>query len=475
MEKQNESGVQEDLTYETVLVFEENKRKHLPVPADGIDFWMAVAYAVVGYSFVYVFSSDHFAWKFSVFTAVYAVAVLAYLTLKKRKVPKESWFWLAMMLGSGIPYGFYTAMPFFQVPGTAALAAYWTLSAGGCLIEDGRTSQWAAADFWNSIWKVPFGNFTCFFHVLSGGGEEMTEDQNALSGEVQEKKKNVETAEAGKKNLRRAGVRKLGAILFGVILAVPVLLIVLPLLSSADDNFNRLIVSFLVSLSENVLSFVLRAVCSIPVTAYLFGLIYGCIYRRKTDGIRRESVQAAGEGVRIISDAAVNTALLILSACYVLFIVLQAQYLFSAFAGVRPDTYTYSEYARKGFFELCAVAAVNLAVLLLANLFTKTKREQNRGLRILNLVIAVLTLLLIATAMSKMVLYISAYGLTIKRIITMTFMSWMAVVFLLWCAGQRQKLPLIRAAWMSGTGLYVLLCVLPLEQIVSVFNRLFYG
>ena len=87
MEKQNESGVQEDLTYETVLVFEENKRKHLPVPADGTDFWMAVAYAVIGYSFVYVFSSDHFAWKFSVFTAVYAAAVLAYLTLKKRKVP----------------------------------------------------------------------------------------------------------------------------------------------------------------------------------------------------------------------------------------------------------------------------------------------------------------------------------------------------------------------------------------------------
>ena len=448
MDKQNQPGVQTALASETVLISasgRENEEKRPPVPADSTDFWFAVIYTVVGYSLAYLFSSDGFGWKFSVFTAVYALAALSYLFRKKKKIPKESWFWLAMMLGSGLPYGFYTAMPVFQVLGTAALAAYWTLAAGGCLLENDRTSQWAAADFWNGIWRIPFGNFACYFHVLAGGGE---------------------------KTSQKAGVRKLGAILCGFLLAIPVLLVVLPLLSSADDNFSRLLTGFMDNFSENVLSFVLRAVFSLPVTAYLFGLAYGCVHRRKTDRIRREAVRRTGDRVRMVPDAAVYTALLTISVCYVLFMVLQGQYLFSAFAGIRPEMYTYSEYARKGFFELCGVAAVNLAVLLAANLFTKTDREYNRTLRWLNLLISVLTLLLIGTAASKMVLYISAYGLTIRRIQTMVFMGWLAVVFLLWCAGQREKLPMIRTAVMSGAGLYVLLCVLPLEEIVTVVNAM---
>ena len=448
MDQQNQPGVQTALASETVLISasgRENEEKRPPVPADSTDFWFAVIYTVVGYSLAYLFSSDGFGWKFSVFTAVYALAALSYLFRKKKKIPKESWFWLAMMLGSGLPYGFYTAMPVFQVLGTAALAAYWTLAGGRCLLENDRTSQWAAADFWNGIWRIPFGNFACYFQVLAGGGE---------------------------KTSQKAGVRKLGAILCGFLLAIPVLLVVLPLLSSADDNFSRLLTGFMDNFSENVLSFVLRTVFSLPVTAYLFGLAYGCVHRRKTDRIRREAVRRTGDRVRMVPDAAVYTALLTISVCYVLFMVLQGQYLFSAFAGIRPEMYTYSEYARKGFFELCGVAAVNLAVLLAANLFTKTDREHNRTLRWLNLLISVLTLLLIGTAASKMVLYISAYGLTIRRIQTMVFMGWLAVVFLLWCAGQREKLPMIRTAVMSGAGLYVLLCVLPLEEIVTVVNAM---
>lgn len=448
MDQQNQPGVQTALASETALISASgrgNEEKRPPVPADSTDFWFAVIYTVVGYSLAYLFSSDGFGWKFSVFTAVYALVALSYLFRKKKKIPKESWFWLAMMLGSGLPYGFYTAMPVFQVLGTAALAAYWTLAAGGCLLENDRTSQWAAADFWNGIWRIPFGNFACYFHVLAGGGE---------------------------KTSQKAGVRKLGAILCGFLLAIPVLLVVLPLLSSADNNFSRLLTGFMDNFSENVLSFVLRAVFSLPVTAYLFGLAYGCVHCRKTDRIRREAVRRTGDRVRMVPDAAVYTALLTISVCYVLFMVLQGQYLFSAFAGIRPEMYTYSEYARKGFFELCGVAAVNLAVLLAANLFTKTDREYNRTLRWLNLQISVLTLLLIGTAASKMVLYISAYGLTIRRIQTMVFMGWLAVVFLLWCAGQREKLPMIRTAVMSGAGLYVLLCVLPLEEIVTVVNAM---
>lgn len=76
--------------------------------------------------------------------------------------------------------------------------------------------------------------------------------------------------------------------------------------------------------------------------------------------------------------------------------------------------------------------------------------------------------------MSKMILYISAYGLTEKRITTMVFMAWLAIVFVLWCACQRRKLPMIRTAVMSGSAFYVMLCVLPLERIVTAINGIFF-
>lgn len=488
MEKMNQPGAQEILACETAPILREKEEKRPSVPSDSKDFWLAVFCTVLGFCVIWMFSSSGFARKCSVLTAGYVVLVLAYFLGKRKKPAAESWFWLAMTLGSGLPYGWYTAMPFLQFLGTAALAAYWTLTAGGCLMENGRTSQWAAADFWNSVWKVPFRNFGCYFHVMAGAGEEPEQKpaqslaQNPAEAEGEDVRSVGEMyAHCGKaerrtkaKTLRRTGIRRMGSVLLGMFLAVPVLLVVLPLLSSADDTFRGLIQGFLEHISENVLIFAVRAVCSIPVTAYLFGAIYGCVHKRKTDGISRESVRRAGEHVRILSNTAVNTALLIVCGCYGCFLVLQGKYLFSAFAGIRPEAYTYAEYARKGFFELCAVAAVNLAVLLLANLFSKTERENNRALRGMNLLLSVQTLLLIATAMSKMLLYMSAYGLTVRRIHTMTFMIWLAVVFFLWCAGQKQKLPMIRMAVMSGAGLYVMLCVLPVEKIAEIFNMVFF-
>lgn len=61
-----------------------------------------------------------------------------------------------------------------------------------------------------------------------------------------------------------------------------------------------------------------------------------------------------------------------------------------------------------------------------------------------------------------------------KRITTMVFMAWLAIVFVLWCACQRRKLPMIRTAVMSGSAFYVILCVLPLERIVTAINGIFF-
>jgi hypothetical protein len=114
---------------------------------------------------------------------------------------------------------------------------------------------------------------------------------------------------------------------------------------------------------------------------------------------------------------------------YVLFFVLQLKYFISAFTGVLPEAYSYAEYARKGFFELSVIAVINLLILLLINFLSKQSGENKPVLlKVYSVLIAVFTILLIATALSKMILYINNYGLTQLRVYTSWFMLLLAVV-----------------------------------------------
>ena len=123
--------------------------------------------------------------------------------------------------------------------------------------------------------------------------------------------------------------------------------------------------------------------------------------------------------------------------------MLQGRYLFSAFAGIRPEEFTYSQYARQGFFELC------------------------------DILLSVLTFLIITTAISKMMLYIDAYGLTNKRILTMVFMIWMLIVFGMMIVWQYKVFPIVRISAMVGAVLFTLLCVIPIDYCIHAFNFYF--
>ena len=260
-------------------------------------------------------------------------------------------------------------------------------------------------------------------------------------------------------------------IFLGIVMAVPILLIVLPLLSSADEGFQRILQNSGVYIQEHFLYNLARMILALPVAAYLFGSIYGGIHKRNTDNIDKESLRETSRAVRIVPNTAITTAMLIVCAIYLLFIGLQGKYLFSAFAGIRPENFTYAEYARRGFFELCQTAALNLVLLLGANTFSRKGKEGSAVLRWLNVLLSVLTLLLILTAMSKMVLYIAAFGFTIKRVLTMVFMIWMAVVFTLAIVHQWKKFPVVRICVITGAVLYCTLCILPVEHMMDAYNQ----
>lgn len=457
-ENQDMAGSQSGLSCESAA-------KNSPsLVTDKTDRGFVWIYFILGYIFIYTFTSGDFDVWFSVFAAFYVTAVLVYVLVKGRKLSKESWFWTGIVLAIGLPYGFWSVMPGPQTLAFIVTAAYWTLVVNGCLLDNGKTSQWVMFDMLNALFVVPFCNFLCHGRVLLGtnGGK----NGGNAGGEAQEGNEPGEETKAFEQVNRR--VLYVG---LGLVISLPILVIVIPLLSNADAGFQKLMLNSGMYIEEHFLFTFVRFILSLPVTFYLFGLVFGGFYRRDTDRIDKKRITSMGESVRVVPDAAMYTALIVVCTVYLLFIGLQGKYLFSAFAGIRPEGFTYAEYARRGFFELCQTAALNLFLLLGANIFSKTDKDKNQGLRWLNVVLSVLTLLLITTAMSKMGMYIAAYGLTVKRILTMVFMIWMALVFILVIARQWKLFPLTRICVLTGAVMFCLLCVLPVGEMIDSYNR----
>ena len=228
------------------------------------------------------------------------------------------------------------------------------------------------------------------------------------------------------------------AVLVGILIILPLITAVVNLLMSADWAFENFIGRFYDLLNfDTIITYIGQFIFGIPVAFYLYGLIYGNAKGRYDDKITSSSVDGAAKIMKIAPRLTIYSALTAFNAIYLLFFVVQAAYFFSAFNGTLPETFTYAEYARRGFFELCAVAGINLLVLTISHLTIKREAgEEPKALRLATVTISVFTVLLIVTALSKMGMYINAYGLTLLRVFTSFFMILLLFTFLVICIRQ---------------------------------------
>jgi hypothetical protein len=193
------------------------------------------------------------------------------------------------------------------------------------------------------------------------------------------------------------------------VIFLPIMVVVINLLVAADVAFENFIGNLFYFLRvENVITYIWQFILGIPVAFYLFGLIYGNLKGRHSEAFTAQSLDNAAKAVRIAPKATIYSALASFCLIYLVFFAVQAAYLFSAFRGSLPDVFTYAEYARRGFFELCTVAGINLGVLAVAHLIVRRgPGEEPKALRLVTVAISLFTIMLIATALSKMVMYIN--------------------------------------------------------------------
>ncbi len=217
-------------------------------------------------------------------------------------------------------------------------------------------------------------------------------------------------------------------ILLGLMIAV-VPTIVIMILLSFDEGFSRIVERIFDFDLSGIFRHIGKFILGIPVAMYLFGLLYSASSGRYGRGIDREKCASAAKKVRFAPTSMVCAALTPIICLYGIFFFAQLEYFISAFSGTLPPHFTYAEYAREGFFQLCAVSVLNLIMLACAYLFCRRQDKAPMILRIYCTVLSALTLVLITTALSKMIMYIDTYGLTVRRVLASWFIILLAAIF----------------------------------------------
>lgn len=256
----------------------------------------------------------------------------------------------------------------------------------------------------------------------------------------------------GEENEKKKNLRYL---LLGFLIAVPLLLVIILLLSSADVVFQNLVWRVLGGLDFwNLFLIVLLA-----GAVYLASYAIICALAR-----HRIKEETAPSKQKNPIPAIPVTGLL--AAVYVLFCGIQITYLFLGNRQL-PAGYSWSSYAREGFFQLLFVSILNFLLVL----FCLWMFRANRVLRVLLTVISLCTYIMLASSAYRMLLYIGQYHLTFLRILVLWTLGVMAVLL----AGvivfiHKNSFPLFSFLVAVVTVCYLLLAFARPDAIIARYN-----
>ena len=364
------------------------------------------------------------------FGVIFSVSVLVFYRENLRK--KEHWVWLVCLwvcliceiIGRNQVWD-GSVWLFIH-----CFAIYWVLCLSGHMME-GESSAYLLLDALHGAITYPFKHLLGFLRtqVLWWG---------------------VCQARPGKK--KKSG--NLIYVIFAVCLALILFLVAGKLLVQADANFGSFLENFRIELDfENFSKYFWRFIYSLPVGAYLYGLVVGTnreAMERLT--VQKNGIQTFLNAIRKVP----NGVWLVLTGAFVVFYLMffgvQGSYLFGAFARNLPEGFTVAEYARQGFFELCGIMGLNFCLLWLVCYSSVSPVREKKSSKIMCTVLLAESILFAVTAMSKLILYIDCFGFTPLRLqsfwgVTVLMMGCVCSIVSLWSGKKTARV------WILFTGI----------------------
>lgn len=212
------------------------------------------------------------------------------------------------------------------------------------------------------------------------------------------------------------------SVLRGTVLTAPAFLFFGILLSAADASFERLVLDIV---RFDAWTPVEHGAVVAALTLGFAGVLHGRIAEKGTGSpaVVRPRVTSVG----LVEAAMVVGALDVLFAA---FVALQVPHFFGGAATLNATPgLTAAEYAVRGFFELVVVEALAVPILLGAEAIMRGKpRRQLAAFRVLAAVNVGLLGAIAASAVLRLLLYRSAFGLTESRVYAGAVLVWLAAV-----------------------------------------------
>ena len=437
-----------------------------------------------------IFKNKHLIWIFALLTAIgfdqlfwergfginfFILIILATLGglipfwLERIHIPWKSYLLL-------IPIAFFSIMTFIRAePSTTALNGLVTISAVGLFFMTLQNGSWYR-------YRIQDHVFNWFHFILNGviGGilfftkvkkSEPSSTDDQVSGDAEIKLSENGERKISKKLRNNSFLRMIAPYLRGFLLALPILAIMAFLLGQADPIFNDRLQDFFSQFRiENLGEILFRTIYIMVIgyillSTYTFALLESKKYEVKDEG--KLAIKP------FLGSIESNIILGTVNLLFLTFVILQFNYLFSGGRNISVEGYTYAEYARRGFFELIAVAVISLLLFYVLSVITKRDgKKQGWGFSALGLTLVGLVALILVSAYTRLNLYELAYGYTRLRTLAHIFMIWIGLllvaVAVLEITRNIQKLAVILICFILGFG--ITLNFLNIDQFIVRHN-----
>ncbi len=226
-----------------------------------------------------------------------------------------------------------------------------------------------------------------------------------------------------KSNKKEKSNKNLGKILKSIAIIIPIVLLIIYLLSSADEVFRLFFNDIFewiknLTLERIIFELIGRGIIVFILFTYISSVLNYLIFNYKNVNNTEKVINKEYDTTTI------KMLLTILNVIYVFFDIIQIR---SLLLHRMAMDITYSEYAKRGFFELLVVSLLNLIFILIA----KKQENKNDGIYIKanSIIMVFLTLIIIASSFIRMYMYQDAYGCTFLRL--MTYVVLITEVFML--------------------------------------------
>lgn len=208
------------------------------------------------------------------------------------------------------------------------------------------------------------------------------------------------------------------------LLILPVVIVILWLLISADMVFDSMIGDFFRGIygtleyyfSGNLFG---RVILIVIIFLYISSTFYFIVldYLDFVPDARIDEINDSSKIVRKfkLDIDTIQMLFVVLSIIYVIFDFIQIKSLM--FHSVSSNI-NYAEYARQGFFQLMFVSLINLGLILFSKKYYNCEnKDKVRFLKVVSLLMIVLTFVIILSSFLRMNLYESQYGYTLLRLL----------------------------------------------------------